>query len=602
MARKSSAKNEMDELEKSYRKVAGKYAKTGAPAKNGGTITTVSIISAIVILIFTLTACSFLLFGGSKNTITVNLSIAGVQVKDMSKQEAIKAVSAAVSENYSTKTMVITIDGQSIELSPELTGITLDVEKAVEDACAMTATETGIMDLKPYFNLNKEAVLNALKPSVENKNSTLVHSTYSVEGTAPTKFNPDDTTVYQTMKIQVGYPGINLDIEVLYNAVLDTYGKNQFSMEYEFTEIEPNLPDLQKAFEENCTAAVDGNVDLENKTVTTDQLGYGFNIDDVTEQIKNAEYGENLTINFTCLQPSKTKQQAIDEVFPDTLSSYTAKSGSVPGGRDVNLKLACGKLNEYILMPGDVFDYNPTLGERTPEAGWKQADGYIGYETVPQYGGGICQPSSCLYYCALLADLEIVERYNHVFISSYMPYGMDATVSWGAPDFKFKNNMDHPVIILAEANGGNTAFTLKGTDNRDYYIKMEYAILAVESYETEYVEFTEEDNPKGYEDGDVICTPYTGYTIETYRCKYSKADNTLISRKVEAYNHYSKRNYMIAKLVTEEVPEDTTGENVDPTVPDNTEDGGITEDTGGSTDNTDPPVVLPGSGNNIGEA
>ena len=39
----------------------------------------------------------------------------------------------------------------------------------------------------------------------------------------------------------------------------------------------------------------------------------------------------------------------------------------------------------------------------------------------------------------MLANLKVTERHAHSYISSYVPIGRDATVSWGSLDFKFKN-------------------------------------------------------------------------------------------------------------------------------------------------------------------
>jgi vancomycin resistance protein YoaR len=213
-------------------------------------------------------------------------------------------------------------------------------------------------------------------------------------------------------------------------------------------------------------------------------------------------------------------------------------------------------------MPGEIFSYNPALGKRTPEAGWKEADGYVGNETVKEYGGGICQASSCLYLSALLADLEIVERVNHGFISAYMPYGMDATVSWGGPEFRFKNSSEYPIRIEAWSSGGAVTVRLMGTDTKDYYVKMSYEILDTDPFETVEEEF-EADNEKGYKDGDVVISGYTGYKIRTYRCKYDKETKELISREVEATSTYDRRDEVICKIKTEATEDPSTDPSTD---------------------------------------
>lgn len=105
-------------------------------------------------------------------------------------------------------------------------------------------------------------------------------------------------------------------------------------------------------------------------------------------------------------------------------------------------------------MPGQSFSYNQTVGKRTIAAGFKVAGVYANGEVTEGVGGGICQVSSTLYNSVLLSNLEVVERHNHSFNPGYVPAGQDATVSWGGPDFKFKNNRSYPVRIVASVSGG----------------------------------------------------------------------------------------------------------------------------------------------------
>ena len=72
--------------------------------------------------------------------------------------------------------------------------------------------------------------------------------------------------------------------------------------------------------------------------------------------------------------------------------------------------------------------------------GYKPAGAYSGGQVVQEVGGGICQVSSALYYAALLANLQIDVRTCHYFPVAYLPAGLDATVSWGGPEFRFTNN------------------------------------------------------------------------------------------------------------------------------------------------------------------
>ena len=229
-------------------------------------------------------------------------------------------------------------------------------------------------------------------------------------------------------------------------------------------------------------------------------------------------------------------------------------------------------------MPGETFDYNQVLGKRTVEAGYKAAGAYANGETVSEIGGGICQVSSTLYYCTLVADLEIVTREAHSYVSNYMPYGMDATVSWNGPDFRFRNNTDYPIRIEAEVSDGYVKVRLVGTDTKDYYVEMEYELVGWDAYETVFEEYPP-DNEKGYKDGDVITTPYTGCTVRTYRCRYDKETKELISRDLEARSQYKRRDEVIAKIVETPTEDDKP-----------TEDNKPTEDTQPPQETTTPPT------------
>ena len=208
-----------------------------------------------------------------------------------------------------------------------------------------------------------------------------------------------------------------------------------------------------------------------------------------------------------------------------------------------------------VLNDGDVFDYNQVVGKRTVERGYGEAATYVNGETVNTVGGGICQVSSTIYLATLLANLEIVERYNHRFYPGYITLGMDATVSWGGPEFRFKNNTGYPIRIDVGYANSKLTVTIVGTKTDDTYVKMTYDLLGTTKYETEYVE-TEElpwGEQRQKQNG------YTGYEVVSYRNVY-KGDGTLLSSNVEAKSNYKSRNQIIltgtaGRPVTPEMPD-----------------------------------------------
>ena len=116
-----------------------------------------------------------------------------------------------------------------------------------------------------------------------------------------------------------------------------------------------------------------------------------------------------------------------------------------------------------------------------------------------------------------------VARDEHGFAVSYVPWGMDATVSWGGPEFKFKNNREFPIKIVTKCENRQLTIEIWGTDTDGSYVKMDYSAWTV--YDTTYPSVA------------------IGTKAVTYRCVYDK-DGNLISRNKEAnsYYHYHPEN------------------------------------------------------------
>ena len=122
--------------------------------------------------------------------------------------------------------------------------------------------------------------------------------------------------------------------------------------------------------------------------------------------------------------------------------------------REHNIALCCSMLSGTVLMPGEEFSMNDTTGKRTKEKGFKEANTIVGgNELVPGIAGGVCQVSGTLFNAALLADLEITQRYHHSFELGYLKRGRDATVNYGTADLKFINNHDYPIYIAMFTDG-----------------------------------------------------------------------------------------------------------------------------------------------------
>jgi vancomycin resistance protein YoaR len=310
--------------------------------------------------------------------------------------------------------------------------------------------------------------------------------------------------------------------------------------------IEPDPIDLESILSKHYVAPTNATFDQKTFEAVEGVDGYGFDVTEAQNKLKQASYGSTVEIPFTAIPPEITAENLTSMLYRDELATYTAVADS-NSDRNTNLRLACEAINGMILFPGQVFSYNSALGERTPERGYKLGPSYSGNKTVMTYGGGICQVSSALYYCTLVAEMETLVRKNHGFAPAYIPLGMDAAVSWGYLDFRFRNTSNYPIRIDATADRGSVTVTLVGTNEKDYYVELEYETLRTEDYSVTY-QTMQPNNPNGYKNGDYIVEPYTGYTVKAYRCKYNNETKELISRDLIDQSTYKKRDGVICKI------------------------------------------------------
>lgn len=546
------------------------------PKRNRKKVVLISLCSVAAVLLIGVIASIWFLFGRdpNNNLILNNVYAAGVNLGGMTREEAEAALHRATDLTFSQNDMVIELPDLILSLSPSDTKASLDVEALVEAAYEYGRTGTRaeqaealknsmVMDhpiaLLPYLNLDLNYIRKELDDYGASFNTVYADASAVVEGQMPVldaadeKFNPEAEG--QTLLLNMGMPGRYVDIDSIYNKVLDAYSFNIFLVQISMQEREriPDALDLQALYDEYYVAPVDASIDTETFDVIPEVYGYGFDLDAAKEALENARYGDTVEIPLELIAPERLGDDMSAVLFRDVLCEYKTEH-TKNENRNTNLRLACEAINGTILYPGDTFDYNTVVGKRTEEKGYKKAAAYSSGKTVETLGGGICQVSSTIYYCCLVADLEIVNRLPHSYVSSYMPMGMDATVSWGGPEFTFRNNTNYPIRIETWVEGGYVHCKLLGTDEKDYYIVMEYEVVGSVGADTVYEEFTKDNNPEGYRDGEVIQTAYRGYTVKTYKCKYDKKTDELIERVFDQTSVYKKRDKIIAKLVEETEP------------------------------------------------
>lgn len=280
--------------------------------------------------------------------------------------------------------------------------------------------------------------------------------------------------------------------------------------------------------------------DSATDSIVPEQLGADFDRAAVQKAMDEAAPGETLSVPADIQQPEVTAADLKAVLFRDVLGeAKTHVSGSA--GRIGNVKLSAQIINGLVLNSGETFSYNESVGKRTADRGFKPAPAYVKGETVDEIGGGICQTSSTLYLACLLSNLGITERYAHRYVPAYIAWGMDATVSWGGPDYKFTNNTLYPVKIVTKYEKGYLTVRILGTNVDGTYVKMSNEVLSKTPWETIY----QEDPTMAPGSPDVVkVTPYTGYKVNSYQTIYDK-DGKVIDSHFEASSNYKVRNKVI---------------------------------------------------------
>ncbi len=478
---------------------------------------------------------------------------AGIDLGGMTPEQAKAALHQATDNTFSKLDMTVKVLDTQILLSPNSTGATLNVDAVVEAAYnhgrnGGQAQASYTVNILPYLSLDTNYIQNQIKELGKQYSTTLKQTTHSVEGTRPNLSAEEinTATVHQTLTINMGTAEYSLNIDKLYQQVLDAYNINLFEVVGTCAEVAPDPVNLDELFALYCTEAVNAEIDPETLQITPEQYGYGVTKEDLRTRIESAKYGETITLELRYIKPDITADFYSKEMFQDTLSSYSTMSNA-DAAWNTNLKLVCDLLNGTIVKSGEEFSFNQLIGEPTIKDGYYAVNTYVGKSYREVVGGGISQVASTLYNCVLMADLEVLERHTHSYAPSFVAAGFDAEVYYGQLDFRFRNTTEQPIRIDATLVGNKVTITLIGTDKRDYTVEITYKVDKIKDTTTVY-NIMSKDNPGKHKDGDILVQPITGYDVSTYIRKYSKDTGTLISENLIATSAYSKLDRVVVKI------------------------------------------------------
>ncbi len=174
---------------------------------------------------------------------------------------------------------------------------------------------------------------------------------------------------------------------------------------------------------------------------------------------------KSITLNIATQKPDVSDNDVNNLGIKELVGTATTDFKNSPVNRVHNIQIGAAALNGVLLKPNEEFSTLAHLGTIDGTTGYLPELVIKNDQTVPDYGGGLCQVSSTLFRAALNAGMTITERQNHSYRVSYYepPIGMDATIYDPAPDFKFLNTFSSDILIQSKIDGTKITFELYGT-------------------------------------------------------------------------------------------------------------------------------------------
>jgi len=501
-----------------------------------------SIIFFIVFLLASVFSTVFAFINVNNTTFVSGISILGIDVSGLSKDDAKQKVTDDVSNRLSTD-VIFKHNDETYTLLPSSVGGSFDIDKVIDDAYSVGrngnifqnnfAILNAMINSKnfiPDFSFNSDSFDNSISQMNSNFADGIVEPSYDISG--------------NNLIIKSGKNGNIVDSDKIKSLFVDKLifvPYNTDSIEVPVFSKEANKIDIDAIHSEIYKEAQDASYTTNPYAVYPSSNGLDFNIS--IDEAKALITGDkdSYTIPLKTLYPNVKTSDIGIEAFPNLLSSYSTSFASSSSNRATNVSLATNKINGKVLMPGEVFSFNGTVGKRTPQAGFKVAGVYMNGQVATDYGGGICQVSSTLYNAVLRANLEIVDRSNHMFEVGYVPIGTDATVSWGAPDFKFKNSRSYPIKIVTSSSNRKCVVKFYGLkESEEYDIEIVSYRTGSVPYRTTYT--TDSSLAAGQQK--VIQRGSNGAKSVAYRIR--KKNGQVISKELLSKDTYDPHNQIIA--------------------------------------------------------
>lgn len=489
----------------------------------------------------------FSIFAMPKNTIIDGIYINGIDVSRMSKDEAKNIILQKCNTKKSSNFNVLFLKNNeqiNSEYNSSNSLLPLSIEykvtQAIDDAYLVGRNKN---IFENNFDIIKSLIYKKninLDFSIDNNFlEQLIDKIYS---DVPNKLI--DSSYYiddKNLVILAGVKGYVANKDELKNnliSLIKNIDSNENTIKLNIYEEAPKEINLEKIHDEIYKSTQNAYYEKEPFRIFKEVYGIDFNV----ELAKNilSESKEEYFIPLIITEPDITISNLEIDTFPNLLATFSTRYDSQNKNRENNMYLATSKINEIIIAPGEEFSYNRTVGSRNIALGYKEAKIYSNGQVVDGIGGGICQVSSTLYNAVMFANLDVTERHNHQFITSYVNAGRDATVVYGSKDLKFVNNRNYPIKILATASNGNVKISIYGIkENLEYEVSFDNEIVENINWSTRY-----EYNPNLSSSMQIVKQlGANGAIINNY--KIVKLNGAVVSKTLISQDKYNALNRII---------------------------------------------------------
>lgn len=508
----------------------------GGPSKKQIMAIRVGVIAATVLLLLVITSMTVILARRPDDAILHGVKIEQIDVSGKTREEAIATLQENLVFDLGDKTLNVTCEDrtETITVSEFVDGYDYEgaVNKAFEvgrdgnwftNATKAIAVALGGEEISIDYLVDEVMVTQFVDELQKNVESLVVQNQYTIEN--------------NKLKFVNGKKGYAIDKQKLADDIqMQLKSKSEYTaVETSISEVFPDPYDVEKIYNEIHREPKDARIETVDGVTRIEKASNGYDLDkNALQELldANSDNTQPYYLDLTVIEP-QVKQVDESSLFGDTLSTFTSKIRDNDSNRLNNVRKAAESINGVILNPGELFSYNDTLGPVTAEAGYKSANVYSSGKIEKGIGGGVCQVSSALYSALLLADMDIVTRYNHSLIVSYVPYGQDATVSSGDIDLRFRNNTNAPMKIVASMDKNGVYITLRG-DNPQPGKKITIENITVETIPIQTTVKEEPSLPAGKVKVDQ--NGMTGYVIDTYKNIY--IDGALAEREYVSRSRY----------------------------------------------------------------